>query len=130
MLSALKNHPFAVEAFFKTSLVHTYAAPKEEIEHLIPHPLTLDTWQDKWAFVAIAMVQTKDLRPKGFPKFLGRDFILAGYRVFVRYRNSRGRNLRGLYILQSRTDSPLMTFGGNLFTHYNYATTDIEFHPD
>jgi hypothetical protein len=127
MLSALKNHPFAVEAFFKTSLVLTYAVPKEEVEHLIPDRLTLDAWQDKWAFVAIALVQTKDLRPKGFPAFMGSDFILAGYRVFVRYRNSRGRNLRGLYILQSRTNSPWMTFGGNIFTHYNYQTSDIDF---
>ena len=36
MLSFLKNHPFAVEAFFETSLVLTFAVPKEELEHLVP----------------------------------------------------------------------------------------------
>jgi Uncharacterized conserved protein (COG2071) len=126
MLSFLKNHPFAVEAFFESSTVLTFAVPKEQIENLIPECLTLDTFQDKWAFIAVAMVQTKALRPKGFPKFMGNDFFLIGYRVFVRYTNNAGKNLRGLYILKSETDKTKMEFMGNIFTHYNYTTTDIQ----
>jgi uncharacterized protein YqjF (DUF2071 family) len=122
---SLKNHPFAVEAFFKSSLVLTFAVPKENIQHLIPECLQLDTFNDKWAFIAVAMVQTKDLRPKGLPKFLGNDFFLIGYRVFVRFTNQAGKNLRGLYILKSETDKRKMEFFGNIFTHYNYNTTDI-----
>ena len=125
MFSFLKNHPFAVEAFFESSLVLTFAVPKEQLETLIPECLQLDTFKDKWAFIAIAMVQTKDLRPKGFPKFMGNDFFLIGYRVFVRYTNNAGKNLRGLYILKSETDKKKMEFMGNMFTHYNYTTTDI-----
>src|SRR6478735_7980514 len=125
MLSFLKNHPFAVEAFFESSVVLTFAVPKEQLQPLIPECLQLDVFNDKWAFVAVAMVQTKDLRPKGFPKFMGNDFFLIGYRVFVRYTNKAGRNLRGLYILKSETDKKKMEFMGNIFTHYNYTTTDI-----
>jgi hypothetical protein len=125
MFSFLKNHPFAVEAFFESSIVLTFAIPKEQLQNLIPECLTLDTFQDKWAFIAIAMVQTKGLRPKGFPKFMGHDFFLIGYRVFVRYKNISGKNLRGLYILKSETDQKKMEFMGNTFTHYNYTTTDI-----
>lgn len=128
MLSFLKKHPFAVEAFFETSLVFTYAIPKEQVAALIPECLTLDTYQDKWAFIAVAMVQTKDLRPKGFPKLLGNDFFLIGFRVFVRYTNKAGKNLRGLYILKSETDKKKMEFFGNIFTHYKYTTTDIKQH--
>ena len=125
MFSFLKDHPFAVEAFFESSLVLTFAVPKEQLELYIPECLQLDTFQDKWAFIAIAMVQTKDLRPKGFPRFMGNDFFLTGYRVFVRYTNSVGKNLRGLYILKSETDKKKMEIMGNIFTHYNYTTTDI-----
>ena len=125
MLPFLKNHPFAVEAFFKSSLVLTFAIPKEQLQSLIPGCLRLDTFKDKWAFLAVAMVQTKDLRPKGLPQFFGNDFFLIGYRVFVRYTNKAGKNLRGLYILKSETDRRKMTFLGNIFTHYNYTTTDI-----
>jgi len=125
MVSFLKNHPFAVEAFFESSLVFTFAVPKEQIQHLIPEVLELDTLHEKLAFIAVAMVQTKALRPKGFPKILGNDFFLIGYRVFVRYTNRAGKSLRGLYILKSETDKKKMQFFGNIFTHYNYTTTDI-----
>lgn len=126
MLPFLKNHPFAVEAFFERSLVFTFAVPKNEVKSLIPHCLELDTFNDQWGFVAVAMVQTKNLRPKGFPSFLGNDFFLIGYRVFVRYVNNAGKRLRGLFILKSETDKRKMEFFGNLFTHYKYTTTDIE----
>jgi len=126
MLSFLKNHPFEVEAYFESSLVLTFAVPKEQLVQLIPACLQLDTLEDKWAFVAVAMVQTKELRPKGFPKFMGNDFFLIGYRIFVRYTNNAGKNLRGLYILKSETDKKMMQFLGNIFTHYNYTTTDIK----
>ena len=125
MFSFLKNHPFAVEAFFENSLVFTFAIPKEQIQHLVPECLELDTFRDKWAFITVAMVQTKDLRPKGFPKILGNNFFLIGYRVFVRFTNNTGKNLRGLYILKSETDKKKMEFFGNIFTHYKYTTTDI-----
>jgi uncharacterized protein YqjF (DUF2071 family) len=126
MLS-LKNHPFAVETFFKSSLILTYAVPKEELKNLIPECLELDTFNDNWAFIAIALVDTKKLRPKGFPSFIGTDFILAGFRVFVRYTNTQGKRLRGLYILKSETNKKKMSFFGNIFTHYKYSTTDIKF---
>jgi uncharacterized protein YqjF (DUF2071 family) len=126
MLAFLKNHPFEVEAFFQSSLVLTFAAPKEQIQHLIPECLQLDTFNDKWAFIAVAMVQTQALRPKGFPKFMGNNFFLIGYRVFVHFTNQQGKRLRGLYIIKSETDKKKMEFFGNIFTHYNYATTDID----
>ena len=129
MLSFLKNHPFAVEAFFESSVVLTFAIPKEQLKDLIPECLTLDTFQDKWGFVAIAMVQTTGLRPKGFPKIMGSDFFLTGYRIFVKYNDLRNKRLRGLYILKSETDSPRMKLFGNIFTHYNYSTIDIHKNP-
>ena len=125
MFSFLKDHPFAVEAYFESSLVLTFAIPKGEIQPLIPECLQLDTFDDQWGFIAVAMVQTKSLRPKGFPKIVGNDFFLIGYRVFVRFTNQAGKNLRGLYILKSETDKRKMEVLGNIFTHYNYTTTDI-----
>lgn len=121
------NHPFAVEAFFQSSLVLTYALPAATVQDLIPECLVPDTFEDRWAFLAVALVQTRKLRPKGFPGWMGRDFGLAGYRLFVRYTNARGSRLRGLFILKSQTDKRGMELLGNLFTHYRYDTTDLSF---
>ncbi|WP_026753832.1 DUF2071 domain-containing protein [Sediminibacter sp. Hel_I_10] len=125
MIKSLKNHPFAVEAFFDSSIVLTFAVPKKQLENLIPECLELDTYNNEWAFLAMAMVQTKNLRPKGFPKILGNDFFLIGYRIFVKYLDKRGKRLRGLYIIKSETDKMSMALTGNIFTHYNYTHTDI-----
>jgi uncharacterized protein YqjF (DUF2071 family) len=125
MFAFLKNHPFAVEAFFESSLVLTFAVQKEHLQNFIPECLDLDTFEDKWAFIAVAMVQTSALRPKGLPKFLGSDFFLIGYRIFTRYTNSAGKRIRGLYIIRSETNRRKMAFFGNIFTHYNYTSTDI-----
>jgi len=125
-MTFLKNHPFAVEAFFDSSLVLTFAVPKSQLETLIPKYLKLDTFENKWAFIAIAMVQTTGLRPQGFPKYFGNNFFLIGYRIFVCYINNAGKRLRGLYIIKSETDKKRMEFLGNIFTHYNYTTTDIQ----
>lgn len=125
MFSFLKNHPFAVEAYFESSLVLTFAVAKDELQNLIPECLELDLFENKFAFIAMAMVQTKSLRPKGLPAFVGNDFFLIGYRIFVRFKDKNRRSLRGLYILKSETDKKKMEFFGNIFTHYNYSTTDI-----
>ncbi|MBS1811339.1 MAG: DUF2071 domain-containing protein [Acidobacteria bacterium] len=125
MFEFLKNHPFAVSAFFQSSTVLAFAVPKAELQSRIPECLELDTFQDQWAFLAVAMVQTSGLRPTGLPQILGNDFFLIGYRIFVRYTNTAGKRLRGLYILKSETDKKKMELLGNLFTHYKYTTTDI-----
>lgn len=121
-----KRHPFAVETFFRQSLVLTFALPAEQLAGRLPPPLTPDTFEATHAFVAVAMVQTEKLRPRGFPAFLGNDFFLAGYRIFTRYTNQEGKRLRGLYILESQTDSRKMELLGNLMTHYNYSKIEVQ----
>jgi len=114
-----QRHPFPVRAFFRHTLVLTYAVPEESLLGLIPPGLLPDTHRG-FGLVAIAMVQTKALRPACLPPLLGRDFFLSGYRVFAQYRMANGHTLRGLRILRSDTDNRLMQVMGNLLTHYNY----------
>jgi hypothetical protein len=115
----LKRHPVVVEAHFDFVLVLTYAFPKALLEPLLSPGLELDTYGDL-AFVAVAVVQTRRMKPKGSPSFLGQDYLLVGYRIFVRYKTLEGRHLRGLQILRSDTDSHSMAAVGNLLTHYHF----------
>jgi hypothetical protein len=125
MLSRLRRHPFAVEAFFRWSLVLTYALPESVLQPLLPAGLALDVY-DGWGFLAIALVQTEKLRPKGFPRLLGRDFFLSGYRLFARFARPGQQSLRGLRILRSDTDRRAMVTFGNLFTHYGYRLARVK----
>jgi hypothetical protein len=119
MFYQLKRHPIPVRAFFRHSLVLTYALPQEVLRPLLSPGLMLDTFGE-FGFLAIAMVQTESLRPVFLPRALGRNFFLSGYRIFARFKTSTGRTLRGLKILRSDTDSRMMVAFGNMLTHYAY----------
>lgn len=125
MLHLLRRHPFGVEAFFRRSLVLTYAVPASSLGALVGPGLEADV-HDGWGFVAIAMVDTRSLRPRGFPEWLGRDFFLSGYRVFARFARPGKQTLRGLRILRSDTNRRFMASAGNLFTHYNYLLAAVD----
>lgn len=120
MFVTLRRHPIPIQAFFRHSLVLTYAFPEEILRPLLPPGLTLDSYEGS-SFLAIALVQVERLRPVGLPAAFGRNFFLSGYRIFSRYRGSDGKVLRGLRILRSDADSSLMVWGGNLLTHYRYS---------
>ena len=124
MLAALRRHPVPIEAFFDYSLVLTYAFPREVLAPLLPPGLTLDAYGE-FGFLAVALVQTRALRPVGFPRWSGRDFFLSGYRIFARHARPNGQILRGLRILRSDTDSRLMACAGNALTHYNYRHCSV-----
>jgi uncharacterized protein DUF2071 len=131
MLHLLKRHPVAITAFFRHALVLAYAFPPEILEPLLPEGLALDTWSGPgkgcgrgWGFLAVALVKTEDLRPSFLPASMGRDFFLSGYRIFARLEGEQ--SLRGLRILRSDTDRPLMARAGNVLTHYNYHLCEAE----
>jgi hypothetical protein len=117
VLYRLRRHPFDVVAHFDFSLVLAYALPAAALEPLLPPGLELDRLGDL-GMLAVALVQTRGLRPAGWPRAAGRDFFLSGYRVFARL--SSRPSIRGLRILRSDADSRLMTWSGNLFTRYGY----------
>ena len=125
MLERIRRHPFAVQAFFRRSLVLTYALPASVLCELIGPGLELDTYDD-YGFLAIAMVDARQLRPKGFPSWLGQAFFLTGYRVFTRFVRPGRPTLRGLRILRSDTDRRMMAALGNVFTHYGYRFAQVE----
>lgn len=122
----LKWHPLAMQAQFEQVLVLTYALPETSLRPLIPPGLFLDTFEN-YGFLAIAMVQTRDMRPRFAPRLLGRSFFLTGYRIFTRYRTPSGKVLRGLRILRSDTDSDFMVRWGNRLTHYAYRKASVDY---
>ena len=129
LAARLQRHPVPIQAFFRHSIVLTYALPQAILEPLLPPGLALDTYAG-FGFVAIAMVLAQSLRPAFCPKWCGQDFFLSGYRVFARYQNRSGRTLRGLRILRSDTDRPLMVYFGNRLTHYNYRLAQVSVRDD
>src|SRR6266702_2482931 len=127
MLYRLQRHALPIKAHLRASLVLAYAVPATVLRPLLPPGLTLDTLEDS-GFLAIALVETRDLRPAFAPARLGMSFFLSGYRIFTRYQTTAGRTLRGLRILRSDTDRVSMQLFGNLLTHYHYQRSQFRVH--
>jgi Uncharacterized conserved protein (COG2071) len=125
LLHLLQRHALPIKAHLRASLVLAYAVPAEALKPLLAPGLLLDTYQD-FGFLAVALVETRDLRPAFLAPRLGLNFFLAGYRIFTRYQTRAGRTLRGLRILRSDTDRRLMQVLGNLLTHYKYDLSRCE----
>ena len=111
----LRCHPFAVVARFERVVALSFAFPETVLRPLVPEGLEIDT-HEGLGFLTVAMVWTKGLRPAGFPKFLGQDFLLAGYRIFTRLREQSGHRIRGLKIIRSETDKWRMVWAGKILT--------------
>ena len=126
MKSPFQRNPFAVEAWFDFSLTLTFAVPRDELAARLPKCLEAETFDQRWAFLAVAIVQTRNLRPQGLPPICGQDFLLAGYRHFVAYHSEDGRRLRGLQIIRSETNRRPLAFFGNLLTPYHYTHTPLK----
>jgi len=125
MRTLLRRHLLPIQAYFDFSLVLTYAFPQDILQPLLPPGLCLNTY-DGFGFLALAMVQTRELRPTFLPKALGQRFFLTGYRIFVCYHTQSGRRLRGLYILRSDADQASMVILGNLLTSYGYHKAEVD----
>jgi len=124
MRHLFQRHPVPITAFFRRSLVLTYAFPSDVLQSLLPPGLVVDTYGEH-SFLAIALVQTERLRPAFLPGVLGRDVFLAGYRIFTRMQSPSGSR-RGLRILRSDTDKRWMMRAGNLLTHYQYRLCHVD----
>jgi hypothetical protein len=120
----LKHHPFPVVATLDRVVALSFAYPEEVLRPLVPAGLEIDGYEGL-GFVTVALVWTRQLRPAGFPAALGRDFFLAGHRVFTRLRDQSGRRLRGLKIIGSETDKRSMVRLGNLMTGYAYRHVKV-----
>jgi uncharacterized protein YqjF (DUF2071 family) len=125
-MNLLKGHLLAMRAHFEQVLVLTYALPESSLRPLLPPGLLLDTFEG-YGFLAIAIVQTRGMRPAFAPRMFGRGFFLTGYRLFTRYQTRSGRVLRGLRILRSDTDSEFMIRWGNRLTHYGYRRAVVSY---
>ncbi|SFJ46098.1 DUF2071 domain-containing protein [Amycolatopsis sacchari] len=129
----LRRHPVPMRTRFDHSLVLTYAFEPELLAPLLPRALELDTYRapngTEHAFVAVALVSLRQLRPAFLPAHAGFRSVMAGYRVLAKLRTPTGKTLRGLRILRSDTDRRALALGANVLTgyHYHHSPAGVSF---
>jgi hypothetical protein len=97
-----------------------FRADPEAVQKLLPKPFQVETFQG-YALVGICLIRLEQIRPRGFPRWLGMASENMAHRVAVRYP-SNGAMSSGVLVWRRETDQKLVQkFGGRLFPGVHHA---------
>jgi len=119
-----RNGRLAIASTFFTNSILMYSCEPDDLQRLLCPGIDVDVIGGR-GHLAVAFVDQRDFRPRGFPRWAGRDFFMVEYLAFVTYESSDGRQMRGLYLLQSDTPSTLACIGSRVFSHYRFRKIDL-----
>ncbi len=120
-----RNGRLAIASTFVTNSILLYSCEPSDLQRLLCPGIEVDVIGGR-GHLAVAFVDQRHFRPRGLPRWVGRDFFMVEYLAFVTYESSDGRLMRGLYLLRSDTPSRLACIGSRLFTHYRFREIDLE----
>ena len=120
-----RNSRLAITSTFYSNTILMYSCDPADLQQILCPGIEVDVIGDR-GHLAVAFVDQRDFRPRGFPRWAGRDFFMIEYLAFVTYRSSDGRQMRGLYLLQSDTPSVLACIASRIFSHYRFRKIDLD----
>jgi hypothetical protein len=94
-------------------LLINFTADPEVVQKMIPFPFRPKIYNGK-AIVGICLIRLKNIKPKGFPDFLGLSSENGAHRIAVEW-DEDGQVKEGVYIPRRDTSSKLNTFLGGRF---------------
>ncbi|UQB69539.1 DUF2071 domain-containing protein [Epilithonimonas zeae] len=106
-------------------LVNYIVEPKF-VEKILPKPFKPKLYKDK-AIIGICLIRLKNIKPKGFPNFIGINSENGAHRIAVEW-DENGEMKEGVYIARRDTNLKLNSLiGGRIFPgrHY-YAKFNVK----
>ncbi len=112
-----------------------FVVEPEYVEKILPEPFRPRLYDGK-AIVGICLIRLKNIKPKGFPNFIGVNSENGAHRIAVEW-NENGETKEGVFIPRRDTSLKLNTIvGGKIFPgkHYlakfNVTEQDNNYHLD
>ena len=130
----MKNITINATGRLSECLLLAYRTPSQNVRHLLPRGLELDTVGD-YAFWNVVACTVQDMRPSVLPAACGVDYHHVAYRLYVKGHvaaesNGAGsagsQTVRGLYFVRSDADSALVGRLGNVFSDFRFHPADVE----
>lgn len=115
-----------IHGYIDRRILINYTADPKDVEKILPSPFRPKIYKDK-AIVGICLIRLKDIKPKGFPDFLGINSENGAHRIAVEW-DEDAEVKSGVYIPRRDTSLRLNTLvGGRLFPGKSYlAKFNIE----
>ncbi|HMC85412.1 MAG TPA: DUF2071 domain-containing protein [Chitinophagaceae bacterium] len=103
-----------IKGIIDRRILINFIADPDVIQKLLPAVFKPKIYKDK-AIVGICLIRLKQIRPKGFPGFIGISSENAAHRIAVQWTEG-GATKEGVFIPRRDTSSSLNTFaGGRIF---------------
>jgi len=115
-----------IKGIIDRRILINYTVDPEIVAEIIPRPFRPKLYKDK-AIVGICLIRLKEIRPKGFPGFIGISSENAAHRIAVEWEEN-GETKEGVYIPRRDSSSFLNSIiGGRIFPGKHYhAKFDVE----
>lgn len=108
-----------IHGYIDRRILINFTADPKSVEKIIPFPFRPKIYKDK-AIVGICLIRLKDIKPKGFPDFVGVNSENGAHRIAVEW-NEDGETKSGVYIPRRDTSFKLNAFvGGRIFPGKHY----------
>jgi len=103
-----------IHGYIDRRILINFTADPEVVKKIIPHPFRPKIYKGK-AIVGICLIRLKDIKPKGFPDFLGVDSENGAHRIAVEWEEDNIVK-SGVYIPRRDTSLQLNALvGGRIF---------------
>lgn len=115
-----------IHGYIDRRILINFTADPKAVEKIIPFPFRPKLYKGK-AIVGICLIRLKNIKPKGFPDFIGVNSENGAHRIAVEW-DENGETKSGVYIPRRDTSLKLNALvGGRIFPgkHY-YAKFNIE----
>ena len=108
-----------IHGYIDRRILINFTADPKSVEKIIPFPFRPIIDKDK-AIVGICLIRLQDIKPKGFPNFIGVNSENGAHRIAVEW-DENGETKSGVYIPRRDTSLKLNAFvGGRLFPGKHY----------
>lgn len=124
-----------IHGYIDRRILINFTADPKSVEKIIPFPFRPKIYKDK-TLVGICLIRLKDIKPKGFPDFVGVNSEKVAHRIAVEW-DENGETKSGVYIPRRDTSLKLNAFvGGRLFpgkhflAKFNVQEANANYHID
>ena len=108
-----------IHGIIERRMLINYIAEPEVVEKIIPQPFKPKLYGGK-AIVGICLIRLKNIKPKGFPDFMGVSSENGAHRIAVEWEEN-GETEEGVYIPRRDTSLKLNALvGGRIFPGKHY----------
>lgn len=123
-MNALKKLPIAYTGSLHDIRIVNFFVDMDEVKNNVPEQIRIRSFNGR-AMISLVNVMLRDMRPQFFPQAMHFDYRHIAFRLLVDDAALNKGTAKGLYFLQSFTDSVFATNAGNLFTDYRLEHAQV-----